>query len=109
VHLTQPNESLISFLAQLARHQLCVLVTTAKRENVASVLGHHDLGQYFTHIVSGDDVIDHKPSPEAYQLALQKTGLQPQEVLAFEDSQSGIDSAEAAGIQVVHIREFAAS
>jgi len=93
----------------MAKHQLCVLVTTAKRENVASVLRHHDLAQYFTHIVSGDDVADHKPSPEAYQLALQKAGLQPQEVLAFEDSQSGIDSAEAAGIPVVQIKEFATS
>lgn len=109
VHLTQPNDSLIDFLAQLAKHQLCVLVTTAKSENAARVLDHHNLLQYFTHIISGDDVTEHKPSPAAYQLALQKTGLQPQEVLAFEDSQSGIDSAEAAGIPVVHIREFAAS
>lgn len=109
VHLTEPNAGLIKFLEQFARHELCVLVTTAKRENVASVLKHHRLEAYFKVIVCGDDVDNHKPHPEAYQLALQKTGLQPNEVLAFEDSESGIASAEAAGIPVVHIKEFASA
>jgi HAD superfamily hydrolase (TIGR01509 family) len=108
VHLTEANDSLISFLAQLAKHQVCALVTSAKHDNVASVISHHNLKQFFTHIVSGDDVSQHKPHPEAYNLALQKTGLQAHQVLAFEDSESGIKSAEAAGIPVIHIKEFAA-
>lgn len=107
VHLTEANNGLIGFLAQLSKHQLCALVTTAKSENVGHVLKHHNLLQFFTHIVCGDDVTAHKPDPEAYHLALQKAGLQPHEVLAFEDSDSGIKSAEAAGIPVVHIKEFA--
>lgn len=107
VHLTQANEALVKFMAQLAAHQHCVLVTTAKKANVDLVLKHHNLGQYFSFIINGDDVQKHKPDPEAYLMALQKSGLKASEVLAFEDTQSGIDAAEAAGIAVVHIKEFA--
>jgi beta-phosphoglucomutase-like phosphatase (HAD superfamily) len=106
VGLTVLNHGLTNFLAQMSSYHHCVLVTTAKHDNVTAVLGHHDLERYFQHIISGDDVARHKPDPEAYLLALEKTGLQPLEALAFEDSPSGVESAEAAGIPVVRITEF---
>jgi beta-phosphoglucomutase len=107
VHLTQPNDALISFLAQFSPQLTCALVTTAKNDNIALVLKQHNLAQFFSVIVSGDDVTRPKPDPQAYTLALVKTGLSPHEVIAFEDSPSGIQSAEAAGIAVVPVKEFA--
>jgi HAD superfamily hydrolase (TIGR01509 family) len=106
LHTTKANDALVRLLAQLAKHQCCVLVTTAKQDNAAHVLRQHNLQQYFTEIVCGDDVAQHKPHPEAYLLALERTGLEPGQAIAFEDSESGIQSAEAAGIAVVHIKEF---
>jgi len=106
LNLTSLNVELVSFLKQLSRHHMCVLVTTAKKDNVSAILNHHGLDKLFEFIVSGDDVTRHKPDSEAYEIALQKSGLQPDQVLAFEDSKSGLESAEAAGISVVHIREF---
>lgn len=108
LHLTESNSTLVQFLEQFAPHQHCVLVTTAKRENATDVLRQHQLERFFTEIITGDDVANHKPDPESYLLALQKTGLRPEQVVAFEDSKSGIQSAEAAGIAVVHVKEFAA-
>jgi beta-phosphoglucomutase len=107
LHLTKGNESLLGMLAQLERDHMCALVTTAKSDNAAKVLDYYNIASHFKHIITGDDVSLHKPHPEAYLLALQRTGLHPADVLAFEDSASGIRSAESAGIRVVHIREFA--
>jgi beta-phosphoglucomutase len=106
LHLTVPNNELIQFLANFAEHHAMVIVTTAKRKNALSVIKKHDLEKYFSHMVFGDEISNPKPHPEAYLLALEKSGLKPEQVLAFEDSESGIAAAEAAGIAVVYVRTF---
>lgn len=107
LYLTEPNSTLIKFLATCTEHHAIVLVTTAKKDNALSVLRHHNLERLFTDYVFGDEVTHPKPHPESYQKALQLSGLKPEQVIAFEDSPSGIEAAEAAGIAVIHIREFA--
>jgi HAD superfamily hydrolase (TIGR01509 family) len=107
IRLTKPNKKLISFLAEYAEHNSIVLVTTAKRDNALAVLKKHKLEKYFSHLVFGDEVDKPKPDPESYNLALERSGLKPQEVIAFEDSDSGIAAAEAAGIAVVRVKQFA--
>lgn len=106
MHLTELNSKLVGFMDTVRDAQL-VLVTTAKRQNAEAVLAHHELSGYFDIIITGEDVQHSKPDPEAYLLALQKTGLQLTEVIAFEDSDSGRQAAEAAGIPVVMIGSFA--
>lgn len=107
LHLTRPNKSLFDFLESNARDHTVVLVTTAKEQNARLVLEAHGIIQHFTHLVFGDQVVRPKPHPEAYLKALTETGLKPEEVVAFEDSESGIESAAAAGISVIRIRDFA--
>jgi len=109
IHTTVVNEALVKLAAQFTTHKKCVIVTTAKRENVESVLRHHDLLELFPVIICGDDVSKPKPDPEAYLIALEKTGLRPDEVIAFEDSPTGIASAKAAGIAVIEVREYAST
>lgn len=101
------NEYLTSFLAQMSEHYETVLVTTAKKANAEAVLAAHGINDLFSFKIFGDDVKNMKPSPDAYLLALEKTGLTADEVIAFEDSQKGIDAAHEAGIRTVHIRNFA--
>ncbi|NTU72763.1 HAD family phosphatase [Candidatus Roizmanbacteria bacterium] len=103
---SKSNDFLIEFLRHMGESYTTVLVTTAKRNNALSVLAKHNLDDLFDYTVFGDEITDMKPSPAAYNLALAKTGLNPEEVLAFEDSENGITSAELAGIRAVHIRDF---
>jgi HAD superfamily hydrolase (TIGR01509 family) len=100
------NEYLSVFLQQMSEHYATVLVTTAKRKNALAVLRQHNIEHYFSDMIFGDDVQHMKPHPEAYNIALKKTGLKSSEVIAFEDSSKGIEAAEAAGITTVHIRNF---
>lgn len=105
VHLSKLNSELVTFMELMQGNQL-VLVTTASRRNAQGVLSHHGLEKHFQYIITGNDVENLKPEPDAYLLALQKTGLKPTEALAFEDSETGRRAAEAAGIQVAMINKF---
>jgi HAD superfamily hydrolase (TIGR01509 family) len=57
----------------------------------------------FDVIVAGDDVIHGKPHAEPYLKAASLLGVDPKDCVAFEDSISGILSAEAAGTKAVGI------
>ncbi len=105
---TTLNEYLAAFLRQLSPEVTTALVTTAKRHNGEAVLRAHGLSEVFDFCVFGDDVAAMKPDPEAYLLALEKAGVAADEVIAFEDSAKGIEAAEAAGIPVIHVKDFVA-
>ena len=57
----------------------------------------------FDVIVAGDDVVRGKPHPEAYEKAAALLGLHPSKCIAFEDSVTGLTSAEAAGTYAIGI------
>ncbi|MEY4311204.1 MAG: hypothetical protein RLZ71_1130 [Actinomycetota bacterium] len=57
----------------------------------------------FDVVVAGDDVIHGKPHAEPYLKAASLLGVDPADCVAFEDSISGILSAEAAGTKAVGI------
>ena len=57
----------------------------------------------FDVVVAGDDVVYGKPHAEPYLKAANLLGVAPAECVAFEDSISGILSAEAAGTKAVGI------
>lgn len=54
--------------------------------------------------MTGDDVTNKKPAPDAYRLALCQLGIKSEYAVAIEDSESGIRSAFEAGVQVVALR-----
>jgi HAD superfamily hydrolase (TIGR01509 family) len=53
----------------------------------------------FAGLISADDVAVAKPDPAPYQLALERSGLACDGVLAIEDSEAGLHSAGAAGLR----------
>lgn len=57
----------------------------------------------FDVIVAGDDVRHGKPHPEPYLKAAELLGFEPKDCIAFEDSISGLTSAEQAGTIAIGI------
>lgn len=55
----------------------------------------------FDFVLAGDVVSKKKPDPAIYNLALEKTGLKPEECLVVEDSRNGVLAAHAAGMSIV--------
>lgn len=52
-------------------------------------------------VVGGDQVRHKKPDPEPYRLAMSRLGLRPEECVAIEDSEMGLQAASRAGLATV--------
>ena len=57
----------------------------------------------FAAVVTGDQVLDGKPHPEAYLTAAARLGVGPPSCVAIEDSPTGVASARAAGCVVLAV------
>ena len=77
-------------------------VCTTANERSANAIAKGMLGDIpFKFILAGDVVKKKKPDPEIYLMALEKTGLSPDNCLVIEDSRVGVLAAKAAGMHVV--------
>lgn len=81
-----------------------VLVSSGKENYVKSVLKKCQIDKYFDDIIGGDEVTKGKPDPEPYLNALKYLQLPASDCIVIEDSQSGIESAKAAGCYCVAVR-----
>jgi phosphoglycolate phosphatase-like HAD superfamily hydrolase len=59
-----------------------------------------EVDHYFGLIVTGDDVINHKPSSEGILKFINQFGLKPERVLMIGDSVSDIKASKEAGIKI---------
>ena len=57
----------------------------------------------FTAVVTGDQVVHGKPSPDPYLLAAERLGVVPADCIAVEDSPTGVRSATAAGVPTIGV------
>jgi HAD superfamily hydrolase (TIGR01509 family) len=78
------------------------LVTMSTRRMALSVAAKLPVGE-FDVVVAGDDVTNGKPHPEPYLLAAEQLGVSVKDCIAFEDSVTGLTSAEASGAIAIGI------
>lgn len=81
-----------------------VLVSNSTRRQAGMILEHYGLSHLIGFIVAADDVARGKPDREPYCRALELTGLELEEVVAVEDSDTGEKSAAGAGIACIRVR-----
>ena len=77
------------------------LATSAGMDNVQFVLRGLGIEEYFSAVVSADEVVNGKPDPEIFLKAAAKLSVAPGECLVFEDSPSGLEAAHRAGMRAV--------
>ena len=63
------------------------------------------LREYFTVVVTGDEIKLGKPAPDIFHKAARQMRVHPAESIVFEDSVSGIRGAKAAGMKCVAIAD----
>lgn len=69
--------------------------------NIDFVLDNLDIRDYFSAIVSADDVAVSKPNPETYLKCAKELKVKPEECLVFEDAPKGVEAAQNAGMNAV--------
>lgn len=98
-----PNQPIVGLLLHLTPHYKTALATTASRVNAEFLIDHFKLKPAFDVVVYGEDVKHGKPNPECYLVAMERLGVEPGKVLVFEDSDSGVEAAKAAGAQYIKV------
>jgi HAD superfamily hydrolase (TIGR01509 family) len=79
------------------------IVTGSYREEVMVTLNHHGLASYFDQIWAVGDYEKSKPDPSPYLTAVRAIRADPKDVIVFEDSKAGMESATRAGLMFVQI------
>lgn len=81
------------------------VVSGSPRGHVLACLDAAGLGWLCDAVVTPEDVDPGrgKPHPDMFLLQAERLGVRPAECLVFEDGQSGIDAAHAAGMQTVFV------
>ncbi|MDU7298392.1 MAG: HAD family phosphatase [Finegoldia magna] len=81
------------------------LASSSPKNTINIVLDELDIKDEFDAIISGEDFEESKPNPEIYIKTCEILGVRPQDAVAIEDSDYGIESAKNAGLTVIARRE----
>ncbi|MFM2373652.1 MAG: hypothetical protein RJA75_548 [Actinomycetota bacterium] len=90
-------------LLDLRKHNVKTALVTMALSRMAKQVVDAIPFEAFDVIVAGDNVTRGKPHPEAYEKAAALLGFETKHCIAFEDSITGLTSAEAAGTYAIGI------
>lgn len=79
------------------------LVTNSIRRSSEFMLEYAGLLKFMDVVVTNEDVVEGKPNPEGYMLAMSKLSVLPDETLVVEDGEYGILAAKLAGADVLKV------
>lgn len=101
LHVNQP---LLDFIRMFrASGGQAAVASTARSKNLTNALTHIGAMDDFDLILAGEDVKEGKPSPEIYITVMERLGVAPEQTLIFEDSNVGLQAAQAAGAQYIKV------
>lgn len=71
---------------------------------ITRVLDHLGILDWFGAVVTNEDVVHQKPAPDIFLEAARRLGVEPRFCRAYEDTDLGLQSIRAAGMEAVDIR-----
>ncbi len=92
----------LEILENVSSRKLVIALTSGGHtgEKLQEMLGRYGILNFFSVIISSDDVNHGKPAPDVYFEAVKQLGVKPLNCIALEDSVNGVKSAVCAGIKV---------
>ncbi|MEM1109161.1 MAG: HAD family phosphatase [Planctomycetota bacterium] len=104
----EPIEPMYSLAVETKGKLPIAVATGSTRGGITNTLKAIGLTDHFDAVVCADDVEHHKPHPETFLVAAAKLGVAPEDCLAFEDAPPGLESARAAGMDVIDVNDLLA-
>ena len=74
------------------------------KESVHLILKNIKLFDYFDEVITSDDPVSPKPSPDIFLEASRRLNVSPENCIVFEDGEPGIVAAKKAGMHVFDVR-----
>ena len=102
----EPRDGFWALVDELknGKHWSLALVSNSDRSVVYPIIKDLNIHEgVFDLVITGDEVKHHKPAPDIYQKVLKSLKLKNHEVVVFEDSVSGSEAANGAGLEVIAI------
>ena len=99
-----PMEAVLEIIHRNSGRLPIAVASGSRREIVMKILDALGITALFDAIVTSEDYRRGKPSPDPFLEASRRLGVPPEKCLVFEDTQTGITAAEAAGMQWVLVR-----
>ena len=102
--MLQVNQRLLYFIRLFrAGGGLTAVSSTARGKNLANALKYIGATEDFDMILAGEDVKEGKPSPEIYATVISRMGVTAMETIIFEDSNVGLQAAQASGAHFIKV------
>lgn len=98
LHLLKENGYILALATTTTNRQLNIYRNTNK-----NIIQKANINEIFDIVLSKEDVIEKKPSPEVYYKIMQILNVKPSESLIIEDSLIGVKAGLNAGIEVAVI------
>jgi beta-phosphoglucomutase-like phosphatase (HAD superfamily) len=103
-----PQVQEIGVVANIAREHYGVIPMAVASGGIAphvnAVLTHLGIRHLFQAVVTSEDVTRQKPAPDIFLEAARRLGVAPQFCRAYEDTDLGLESIRAAGMEAVDVR-----
>lgn len=94
------NDNLFNLIKLIKKDYYIALVTTASKKNTFELLEYYKKIDEFDLILTQDDIINPKPDPEGFLLALKKFNVESHNCIIFEDSDVGVEAASKVTLSV---------
>lgn len=95
----------VRFLSDLKSAGLKLAVVSSAYKGVVNcIIETLGLAQYMDTVITGDDVINKKPNPDCFLMALERINIPQGQIVVFEDSEAGLKAAQNAGLLSLGIR-----
>jgi HAD superfamily hydrolase (TIGR01509 family) len=99
-----PTAAHLILLSTLRNRDIKIgVVTNSIRRTSEFMLQYSGIIDFLDVLVTNEDVVNPKPDPEGYLLAMSKLGITPIETVVVEDGMHGIQAANASGANVIEV------
>ena len=95
--------NLAAVLAALDGEFKLGIVTRSWRADVQRMLERENIAQYFHAIIAAEDLSASKPDPDGYLQGINALNLPAQHIVAVEDTPTGVQAAQAAGLRCIAV------
>lgn len=101
----KPIPGVISLLKEIKSYGLSIgLASSSPLEGINLVLDKFDIRNYFSSVISGENLKRGKPYPDIFLDTAKSMEVNPSECIVIEDSKHGVRAAKAAGMKCIGFR-----
>lgn len=102
-----PIEGIRDLLKNLKDKNIpAAIASSSPRDFIEVVVSKFGIEDYFSCILSGEEVKNGKPAPDIYIETAKKLGIAPKECIVIEDSKNGVIAAKEAGMKCIGFKNI---